>query len=512
MKTRTINLFLLPAMIAGLVLILAGQATAQTFRTIYNFSPMVPVAGGTNADGTIPNGLILSGNVFYGTARLGGKWGDGSLWAVSTDSADAPNFYSFTPMEPNFGGTNGDGGFPESTLVSSGDTLYGTTPLGGATGNGTLFAIRTDGTHFTVLHTFSATSGSSATNVDGSEPQGGLVLSGDTLFGTAEWGGTNGNGTVWAVNTDGSNFTTLHHFAANYGSPATNSDGIEPQGGMVLSGDTLFGTAQDGGTNANGTVWAVTTNGTAFAILHTFSIVSGPVGTNGDGQFPNGALILAGDTLYGTAYYGGDSGGNGTVFKLNTNGSEFATLHSFSPGTYIPSGVSTNSDGGLPYAGVTLAGNTLFGMTELGGKFGNGVVFAVGTNGMGFATIHNFSATQYPLFANADGTHPQQSLILSGNNLYGATEGGGIHGNGAIFSISLPAPQLVLTASASNLILAWPTNYAGFDDSGYTLQFTTNLSPANWTTVSPSPVVVNGQFTVTNPISGTQMFFRLSQP
>jgi hypothetical protein len=55
--------------------------------------------------------------------------------------------------------------------------------------------------------------------------------------------------------------------------------------------------------------------------------------------------------------------------------------------------------------------------------------------------------------------------------------------------------------------LTWPTNAAGF-----TLQFTTNLgSSAVWTTNSPAPVVVNGQNTVTNPISGAQQFYRLSQ-
>jgi len=42
------------------------------------------------------------------------------------------------------------------------------------------------------------------------------------------------------------------------------------------------------------------------------------------------------------------------------------------------------------------------------------------------------------------------------------------------------------------------------------LQSTTNLdSPAVWSTNSPSPVVIAGQNTVTNPITGTQQFFRL---
>jgi hypothetical protein len=55
--------------------------------------------------------------------------------------------------------------------------------------------------------------------------------------------------------------------------------------------------------------------------------------------------------------------------------------------------------------------------------------------------------------------------------------------------------------------LTWPTNIAGF-----TLQSTTNLgSSAVWTTNSPAPVIVNDQYVMTNPISGGQQFYRLSQ-
>jgi hypothetical protein len=69
-----------------------------------------------------------------------------------------------------------------------------------------------------------------------------------------------------------------------------------------------------------------------------------------------------------------------------------------------------------------------------------------------------------------------------------------------------PQPQLTIIPSGANVILTWPANAAGF-----TLQSTTNLvSPAVWITNSPAPVVVNGQNAVTNPISGTQKFYRLS--
>jgi len=56
----------------------------------------------------------------------------------------------------------------------------------------------------------------------------------------------------------------------------------------------------------------------------------------------------------------------------------------------------------------------------------------------------------------------------------------------------------------------WPV--AGFDYTGYTLQSTTNLvSPAVWSTNSPAPVVIAGQNTVTNLITGAQRFYRLIQ-
>jgi hypothetical protein len=70
----------------------------------------------------------------------------------------------------------------------------------------------------------------------------------------------------------------------------------------------------------------------------------------------------------------------------------------------------------------------------------------------------------------------------------------------------VPEPQLTIIRSEPHVILTWPTNYAG-----YTLQSTTNLVAPVWTANSPAPIVVNGQNTVTNRISGTQQFFRLSQ-
>jgi len=462
---------ILPALIAVLSLLPAGRVTAQTFTTLHIFT------GGSDGGG--PDGdLILSGKTLYGTA--------GTVFKVNTDGTGFTNL--------NVGA--GPGG-----LILSGNTLYGTSRFGGS--YGTVFAVNTDGTGFTNLHSFTATSHN--TNSDGASPRAGLVLSGNALYGTAWSGGSSHYGTLFAINTDGSGFTTLHTF--------NGDDGANPEGGLILAGNTLYGTAAFGGSSCNGTVFAVNADGTGFTNLHSFTETSidntdpnFPVYVNSDGAWPQ-ELILSGNTLYGTAYEGGRSG-YGTVFALNTNGTGFANLHSFTAPTtddnpFFPT--LTNSDGAYPLPGLVLSGNTLYGTTGYGGSWGFGTEFAVHTDGTGFTNLGSL----------ADNIHASFGLIL-GNTLYGTTYAGpytGVgSGYGPVFSFSFPPPQLTISPSGANVILSWPTNVAWFDYTGFTLQSTTNLgSPTVWSTNSPAPVVIAGQNTVTNPITGPQQFYRLIQ-
>src|ERR1017187_8571428 len=540
MKTFIINLFLLPALIAGLNLIPAGRVTEQTFTTLHSFtggsdgmapSPGLILSGNTlygaaeqggssdygtvfavqtngtgftilhsftGSDGSGPAaGLILSGNTLYGTAGWGGSSGNGTVFAVQTNGTGFTTVYSFT------GGS--DGSLPVAGLILSGNTLYGTAYQGGSGGAGTVFAVHTDGTGFTILHSFTAVSGSGA-NSDGANPWAGLILYGNTLDGTAYQGGSGGAGTVFAVHTDGTGFTILHSFTAVSGSGA-NSDGANPWAGLILYGNTLDGTAYQGGSGGAGTVFAVHTDGTGFTILHSFTAVSGS-GANSDGANPWAGLILSGNTLYGTAEAGGSSG-DGTVFAVQTNGTGFTTLHSF---TAAPGPDYTNSDGANPDAGLILSGTTLYGTALQGGSGGNGTVFAVNTNGTGFMNLHSFTAAPGPDYTNSDGANPYAGLILSGTTLYGTAGWGGSSGDGTVFSLSLgsvsaPVPTLTIIPFGANVILTWPTDAAGF-----TLQSTTNLvSPVVWSIVSPGPIVIGGQNLVINPISGTRKFYRLSQ-
>jgi uncharacterized repeat protein (TIGR03803 family) len=329
---------------------------------------------------------------------------------------------------------------------------------------------------------------------DGARPAGALILAGNTLYGTASSGGISNMGTVFAISTDGTKFTNLHSFAAAFGGFIyTNSEGANPYAGLVLSSNTLYGTAERGGSSGIGTVFRVNTDGTCFTNLYNFSSAN----SNTDGQLPSAGLVLSGHTLYGNAESGGSSGA-GTVFTIKTDGTGFTNLHSFT------TTADTNNDGGFPLAGLILSGDTLYGTLSSGGGFNGGTVFAIKTDGTCFTNLYSFGGV-----SNGGGFASYAGLILSGNALYGTTTEGGGGASGTVFSLTLPPgrPLLTITRSGANAILTWSTN-----STLCTLQSTTNLglSPV-WTANSSLPVVLNGQNTVTNPITGTQQYFRLSQ-
>jgi uncharacterized repeat protein (TIGR03803 family) len=107
-------------------------------------------------------------------------------------------------------------------------------------------------------------------NNDGANPYAGFILAGNILYGITYKCGSGGNGEVFKINQDGTGFTTLHSFTVGTGDDVytTNSDGANPYAGLILSGNTLYGTATAGGLNGNGTVFAVNTDGTGFTNLH----------------------------------------------------------------------------------------------------------------------------------------------------------------------------------------------------------------------------------------------------
>ncbi len=190
-------------------------------------------------DGTLPDaGLVEVSGSFYGTTPYGGKYGRGTVFAISA-SGEENVVYSF--------GASGssDGTSPLAGLTDVKGVLYGTTNGGGAYHSGTVFSITTGGAE-KLVHSFNGSGGS--------WPTAGLIDVKGVLYGTTSQGGTYNDGSVFSLTTDG-NETVLHSFGKR-------TDGKSPQASLIAVNGVLYGTTYKGGTNhrrsgGDGTVFAL---------------------------------------------------------------------------------------------------------------------------------------------------------------------------------------------------------------------------------------------------------------
>lgn len=451
MKTHTKRLLIISMLLAVVQL-----ARAQTFTTLHSFNAAT--------DGSGPQGvLVLQSNVLYGTTESRGAANGGTIFSVTTNGDSFTVMHSFT--------SSTDGSASVAGLTLANNILYGVAQIGGSGNNGTMFAINTDGTGFIVKHAFSASV--SNTNSEGANPQAGMVLVLDRLFGGAAYGGALDEGAIFNIRTNGG-MRSGYTFTGG-------SDGASPMGALIFSGGTLYGTASTG-SGSYGTVFSVSTNGTSFTTLHTFTGATGPNLTNNDGIFPETGLVLSGNTLYGTASQGG-SAGHGTLFSVNTDGTGFTVLHTFTGG----------SDGASPHGDLILANNTLYGTASSGGVSNNGTIFSIYVNGTGFTVLHTFTD-------GSDGGNPWGGLLLTDNTLYGSTIGGGSYGAGTVYSLTLAVPTVNILSKNNQNTLVWPLSGGNF-----VLQATTNLSNPDWTTISNATPAVAVTVTNTTPA----IFYRL---
>lgn len=270
----------------GTVFTISSSGAESVIHSFNNYS-----GDGAYPEASVINvvrGVARTKGTLYGTTAGGGVAGLGTVFAISPSGESVVH---------SFGGS-GDGQNPYGGLKKIDDTLYGTTTNGGAYNAGTVFAISKSGTE-TVLHSFGGGSG------DGESPQYvKLIDVNGTLYGTTEYGGSNGLGTVFAITPSGAE-RVLYSFSGYPG------DGENPVAGLINVNGTLYGMTSRGGVgNANsGTVFSITLSG-AETMLYAFS---NDYTSGGD---PTDSLIYIDGKLYGTTAQGG-ADNYGTVFSLS---------------------------------------------------------------------------------------------------------------------------------------------------------------------------------------------------
>ena len=434
--------------------------------TMYAFgSATSPAQDGAEPKGTLTAVTAGGNTVLYGRTAIGGTNGCGTIFSINP----AGTGYN---VQYRFGGSDGCDPRHDAMVVNPGNgQLYGTTQGLNQTSNATYgnwgqvftFAPATSiPSPIQAIHTF-ANPSPITVPFDGAQQHSSFSFDPATglMYGQAAAGGASGNGMLYVMKTDGTQFTDLYDFPAD--------GGTDPHGRIVLVAGTpnvLYGiTRKDGllSTAANGsksygygTVFAFTLDATsssgAAKVLHVFA------GAPGDGAFSDHGYLTAASVggktyLFGMTQCGGagpknvnckgNGDGSGVIFAIDpaatpgTSGA-YAVVHSFQ--------AASGTDGALPYGSLMYDGTWLYGTTSAGGAHGNGTVFR-------FAPVAPGSSASvtmlYQFGGNAnDGIKPIDNVVKVGNTLYGMTVYGGIaspspddpgvNGNGTIFAVPLP--------------------------------------------------------------------------
>ena len=260
----------------------------------------------SGSDGSGPQQLLLTGNELFGTSANGVEAANccGNVFEVRTDGSGFHVIHTFTSGAASKGETPAFGPLAYDPRTGA---LYGETRFGGhfdsfacQQGCGVLYKLTPQGTGYAYSVLHTF-----AYLDDGTTA---------TLYGDAASGGIHncgvslpvGCGTVFSY-ADPGGFSTIYEFK---GAQVQYSDAIQPQNGVVYLSGHLYGTADAGGTplpsgQVFGAIFDVDIASKSDVVLHTFS------GYPHDGAMPQGGLTLAktarGTVLYGTTFEGGSS-------------------------------------------------------------------------------------------------------------------------------------------------------------------------------------------------------------
>lgn len=282
-----------------------GGVITADYGTVFRFGAdlsVTPVAAAQNRI-YCPQGNLsfdAAGNLYVldlgngsGTMTPSTGGGDGALWKISADESTVTLVRAFAAAT--------DGRATVTMIAGENDWLYGVNSTGGparadqpgVTVNGTVYRVRPDGSEFSVLHSFVASEGRPANTA---ASKSGLVEAEGYLYGST-FSLADGNGSLYRLRTDGSDFRVLHRFS-------NTPDGRRPAGELIRGGDgNIYGTTNAGGVNGVGSLFRIVVANSdnvdgGYEQLHSFT--RGVDGTNPGGRLARGAngklYLVVGDS------------------------------------------------------------------------------------------------------------------------------------------------------------------------------------------------------------------------
>lgn len=309
---------------------------------------------------------------------------------------------------------------------------------------------------------------------DPGSPYAALYEGSDGMFyATTEGGGTDGRGALFKFDPTDNTITVLKSF------DTAGTLGHYPVGRLVWDGSYFYGLTSDGGTTDNGTLFRYDPGSGNLTVLHNFA------GQPTDGDKPRSSMVLSGTTLYGATCWGGASG-YGALFKYDLSGGTYTMIHSFT------GAATANSAGDCP-TGLIMGGDgNLYGITQFGGTYDNGVLYKVALPAETVTVVHYFDL--WGSSGTASGTQPYGDSLVRGasaNLLYGTTIDSS-PGAGLIYSFDtssntftvlheLPNTEAEGASPQGSMVvlggyLYGTTHYGGTSDNGvaYKLNLSTN--------------------------------------
>jgi uncharacterized repeat protein (TIGR03803 family) len=270
-----------------------------TLTTLYDFCSLVDcIDGGVLFESLAQN---TDGN-FYGATWIGGPANAGTIFKI-TPTGTLATLYTFCEVDYPF---CGDGINPLGPVLGTDGNFYGTTDLGGANGEGSVFQITPSGT-LTTIYSFCA----KIACTDGSDARSGIILGSDgNFYGTTYYGGAHNEGSIFRITPAGV-LTTLHSF--------DGKDGYDQIGVMFqATNGTFYGQTTLGGSGGQGTIFSLSVG------LHPFVETvptSGSAGT---------IVIILGNKLTGA-----------TSVTFNGTSASFTVASSSEITASVPGGATT---------------------------------------------------------------------------------------------------------------------------------------------------------------------------